>query len=95
MAGTAHDVVTRCRVSGVRIFVLATMALTVAMSFVNGSPRVMAVTFPIDLVPLLDDVLLVVTLAAVVGFQRFYGRSALRRNGLRMRGVHVERLAPA
>jgi hypothetical protein len=56
----------------------------------------MAATLPIDLVPLLDDALLVVTLAALVGHQRHYGRAYLRRHGLRMHGVHLSRVdAPA
>ncbi len=49
----------------------------------------MALTLPIDLVPVLDDVLLVVLLVFLVVVQRVYGRTILRRAGLRMNGVHV------
>ncbi|MGW7491572.1 VC0807 family protein [Streptomyces sp. NPDC054786] len=161
-----HGVVTRRRIGGVQLFMLGTMALTVAMSFVTGSPRmllirngwgmaalgvwmlltllsrrpflyeaarvvldepkqrdwelswdrhppfrrllwvcsafwgiaclldaglrvVMAMTMPIDQVPALDDALLAVTLAVILLFQRYYGRSYLRRNGLRRDGVRI------
>jgi membrane-bound ClpP family serine protease len=164
-----HGLVVERRVSGITVFVLGAMVLTVAMSFVSGSPRVllirnawgtcalgvwalitlwgrrpflyeamrvisdrdkqqrweanwrdhppfrqvlriatavwgaalladaalrvvMAATLPIDAVPLLDDVLLVVTLAALLAFQRLYGRAYLRRHGLRLRGVELVRL---
>lgn len=50
---------------------------------------VMAATFPVDLVPLLDDVLLVVNIGAILLFQRFYGRRFLRRRGLRLEGVDL------
>ncbi|MBF8185793.1 hypothetical protein ITP53_08565 [Nonomuraea sp. K274] len=170
-AGRAvHGIVTERRVSGTTMFVLGAMALTVVMSFVTGSPRVllirdawgsaalglwalisllgrrpflyegtrmfldpgkqeiwasnwerfpefrhalravtavwgvafladtgvrvvMAMALPIDLVPLLDDVLLVVTLLVLVAFQRLYGRVCLRRHGLRIRGVEMSRIA--
>ena len=161
-----HSIVTQRRVSGVTLFVLCSMVLTVAMSLVTGSPRVllirdawataafgiwmltslltrhpflyegtrvlldegrqrvwtgnwerypqlrhalrvstavwggafladtavrvwMAATLPVDLVPLLENVLLVVTIAVVLVFQRVYGRAHLRRHGLQMRGVHL------
>lgn len=48
----------------------------------------MAVTLPIDAVPILDDVALVLVLAVLLVFQRVYGRTHLRRHGIRMRGVH-------
>lgn len=166
LAGLVHGLVTEGRVSGVRLFVLGTMTLTVAMSLITGSPRVllirnawgmaalgvwmlltlfarrpflyeaarvvftedrqrvwarnwdrypplrrllwtlsacwgvacladaclrvvMATTLPIDLVPILDDVLLVVTLATILLVQRAYGRPYLRRNGLRLRGADI------
>ena len=169
-AGAVREIAARRRVSGVHLFVLATMALTVAVSFLSGSPRAllirncwgmaalglwiaaslltrrpflyeaarvvldedrqrtwesnweryaafrrllwvcsafwavacladtalritMAATLPVDLVPLLDDVLLVFTLAVILVFQRLWGRSYLRRNGLRIRGVRISALA--
>ncbi|HEX8865337.1 MAG TPA: VC0807 family protein [Lentzea sp.] len=49
----------------------------------------MALTLPIDLVPVLDDVLLVVLLVVLVAVQRVYGRAILRQAGLRINGVHV------
>jgi uncharacterized membrane protein len=49
----------------------------------------MALTLPIDLVPALDDALLVVLLAVLVVTQRVYSRSVIRRAGLRINGVHV------
>ncbi|MEV5498388.1 VC0807 family protein [Nonomuraea fuscirosea] len=164
-----HGIVTKRRVSGVALFVLATMSLTVAMSFVTGSPRVllvrnawgtaalamwmlltllrahpflyeartfmppdqqaswdagwrrfpafrqllrrltaiwgaafaadaairvlMALTLPIDLVPALDDGLLVVTLAFLVATQRLYGGRHLRKHGLGRRGAEIYRLS--
>ncbi|MEU7738910.1 VC0807 family protein [Nonomuraea sp. NPDC049158] len=164
-----HDLIVERRISGITVFVLGTMMLTVAMSFISGSPRVllirnawgtgalglwalitlcgrrpflyeamrvisdrdkqqqwemnwrdhppfrhvlriatamwgaalladaalrvvMAATLPVDAVPLLDDVLLIVTLAALLVFQRLYGRAYLRRHGLRLRGVELARL---
>ncbi|MFG2140854.1 VC0807 family protein [Streptomyces sp. NPDC048650] len=161
-----HGVVARRRVGGLQIFMLATMALTVAMSFVTGSPRamlirngwgmaalggwmlitllsrrpflyeaarvvldedrrrtwrlnwerhppfrrllwvcsafwgaaclvdtvlrvVMAMTLPIDLVPILDDALLAATVVVILLFQRLHGRSFLRRHGLRRDGVQI------
>jgi len=158
------------RVSGVRLFVLGTMAVTVAGSFVTGSPRALllrgailtgalgffllgtlffrrpflyeagrvvfdedgrrawaenwdrilpfrrllwrislvwgiacladavlrigiAMLLPVDVVPLLDDGLLVVTLLALVAFQHFYGRAYLRRNGLRRQGARIVALS--
>jgi len=53
---------------------------------------VMAATLPVDAVPLLDDVLLIVTLAALLVFQRLFGRAYLRGHGLRLRGVELVRL---
>ncbi|HZE41025.1 MAG TPA: VC0807 family protein [Stackebrandtia sp.] len=165
-AGAVRDFVAERRVGGVRIFVLGTMALTVAMSFVSGNPRVLlirngwgtaalggwmlvtllarrpflyeaarvvfdedkrqiwerdweqyppfrrllrictalwgvafladaavrvilAFSLPVDAVPALDDVLLVVTIAVILVLQRVYGRSYMKRHGLRMRGVHI------
>jgi hypothetical protein len=162
----AHSLITRRRVGGVQIFMLGVMALTVAMSFVTGSARVLlirnawgmaalggwmaftllarrpflyeagrvvfdeeqrrawsaswerhtafrnllwtsslvwavaclldaglrvvlAMTMPVDAVPALDNGLLVVTLAVILLFQRFYGRSYLRRHGLRREGTAV------
>ncbi|MEU6788486.1 VC0807 family protein [Nonomuraea angiospora] len=164
--GAVRHIVTKHRVGGLQLFTLGTMSLTVAMSFVTGSPRlllirngwgmaaigvwmlctllfrrpflyeatrivvnedkqrmlrqnwdrypafrrllwicsafwgiacladtavrvVMAITLPIDLVPALDDALLVVTLLVIVAFQRFFGRAYLRRNGLRSRGLLI------
>ena len=55
----------------------------------------LAMTLPIDVVPVLDDVLLVVTLVVLVVFQRWYGRPYLRRHGLRLRGVHLTADEPA
>ncbi|MDT7785308.1 MAG: hypothetical protein QOF58_3727, partial [Pseudonocardiales bacterium] len=49
----------------------------------------MALTLPIDLVPVLDDVLLVVLLLVLVVVQRVYSRTVMRRAGLRINGVHV------
>lgn len=49
----------------------------------------MALTLPIDLVPVLDDVLLVVLLVLLVVVQRVYSRTVMRRAGLRINGVHV------
>ncbi|MFD2419814.1 VC0807 family protein [Amycolatopsis pigmentata] len=169
-ASAVRDIVVDHRVSGVRVFVLGAMVLTVAISFVTGSPRVllirnawgtaalgvfllaslltrrpflfeagnivfdenkrriwarnwenfpafrslllrcsaiwglasladagvrvaMAMTLPVDVVPVLDDVLLVLTLAFLVAVQRFYGRAHLRRNGLRLNGVEILPLA--
>ncbi|MGW6276204.1 VC0807 family protein [Kribbella sp. NPDC055071] len=165
-AATVVHVIRERRVGGIQLFVLGTMVVTVAVSFISGNPRVllirngwgtaalgiwcllslaarrpflyeggrlilppekaeqwaqnweshevfrnvlrtctavwgvaflvdaavrvvMAATLPIDVVPLLDDVLLVVTLVALVVFQRTYARSRLHRDGLRLRGVRV------
>lgn len=49
----------------------------------------MALTLPIDLVPVLDDALLVVLLAILVVVQRVYSRAVLRRAGLHINGVHI------
>jgi hypothetical protein len=49
----------------------------------------MALTLPIDLVPVLDDLLLVVLLVILVVVQRVYSRTIMRRAGLRINGVHV------
>jgi hypothetical protein len=54
-----------------------------------GLRVLMAFTLPIDLVPVLDNVLLVLTLGMIVIFQRIYGRRYLRRHGLRLQGVQV------
>ncbi|MEU9119070.1 VC0807 family protein [Streptomyces sp. NPDC048506] len=165
-AGMVRGLVTERRIGGLQLFMLAAMGLTVAMSFVTGSPRlllirngwgmaaigvwmlctllsrrpflyeatrivvnedkqrtvkanwerypafrrmlwicsafwgiaclidstariVLAMTLPVDLVPVLDDVLLGVTLLAILAFQRFFGRAYLRRNGLRSRGLTI------
>lgn len=57
---------------------------------VDAALRVlMAATFPVDLVPLLDDVLLVVNIGAILLFQRLYGRRFLRQRGLRLQGVDL------
>lgn len=53
----------------------------------------MALTLPIDLVPALDDGLLVVTLVALVAVQRLYGRRYLREHGLGRRGAEIYRLS--
>ncbi|MFI7034315.1 VC0807 family protein [Microbispora rosea] len=164
--GAVRRIVTERRAGGLDVFTLGTMGLTVAMSFVTGSPRlllirngwgmaaigvwmlctllfrrpflyeatrivvdedkrhtlevnwerypafrrllwicsafwglacladtavrvVMAMTLPIDLVPVLDDVLLAVTVLVILSFQRFFGRAFLRRNGLRSRGLLI------
>jgi uncharacterized membrane protein len=50
---------------------------------------VMALTLPIDLVPALDDALLVVLLVLLVVVQRLYARFVMRRAGLRINGLHV------
>ena len=50
---------------------------------------VMALTLPVDVVPLLDDVLLVVVIAAMFAFQRIVGRRMLRSAGLRIEGTRV------
>ncbi|TQL66488.1 hypothetical protein FB381_0350 [Nocardioides albertanoniae] len=50
---------------------------------------VMALTLPVDVVPLLDDLLLVVVIAAMFVFQRVVGRRMLRRAGLRLDGTRV------
>ncbi|MCX2731176.1 hypothetical protein OOZ19_13065 [Saccharopolyspora sp. NFXS83] len=164
LVGAAQQIRAERRISGVTIFVLATMLLTVLMSFVAGSPRVllvrdawgtaalglwllatlflrrpflyegtrlvsdadqretweaswersaplrrllrvgtavcgcafladaalrvlMALYLPIDVVPLLDDVLLVVTLLALAVAMRRGGRAYLRGRGLRLQGT--------
>jgi hypothetical protein len=57
---------------------------------VDAGVRVaMAMALPIDIVPVLDDVLLVVSLAILMVVQRVYGRAYLRRNGLRLDGVEI------
>ncbi|MFF4603988.1 VC0807 family protein [Streptomyces sp. NPDC001339] len=169
--GAVRGLVTERRIGGLQLFLLGTIALTVAMSFVTGSPRlllirngwglaaigvwilctllsqrpflyeatrvvvdkgkqrtlagnwdrypafrrmlwissafwgvaclidstariVMAMTLPIDLVPVLDDVLLGVTVLAILAFQRFFGRAYLRCNGLRSRGLTITPINP-
>ncbi|WP_328285937.1 VC0807 family protein [Streptomyces sp. A1-5] len=169
-AGMVRGLVTERRIGGLQLFMLAAMGLTVAMSLVTGSPRlllirngwgmaaigvwmlctllsrrpflyeatrivvdedkqqtlkdnwdrypafrrmlwicsafwgvaclidstvrvVLAMTLPVDLVPVLDDVLLGVTLLAILAFQRFFGRAYLRRNGLRSRGLTITPIA--
>ena len=148
VAGVVHGIIVERRIGGLQIFMLGTMGLTVAMSFVTGSPRlllirngwgmaaigvwmlctllsgrpflyaatrivvdedrqrtleanwdrypafrrvmwicsafwgvaclvdstvrvILAMTLPVDLVPVLDDVLLAVTVLAILAFQRF------------------------
>ncbi|WP_407555358.1 VC0807 family protein [Streptomyces sp. Pv4-95] len=170
LVGAVRGIVTERRIGGLQIFILGTMGLTVAMSFVTGSPRlllirngwgmaaigvwmlctlltrrpflyeatrvvvdedrqrmleanwdrypafrrmlcicsafwgvaclidstvrvVLAMTLPVDLVPVLDDVLLGVTVLAILAFQRFFGRAYLRRNGLHSRGVMITPIA--
>lgn len=170
--GAVRGLIAERRISGVRLFVLGTMAVTVAGSFVTGSPRALllrgavltvalgffllatlffrrpflyeaarvvfdeekqrvwernwddfppfrqllwrisliwgiacladaairvavALLLPVDIVPVLDDGLLVVTLLTLVVVQRLYGRSFLRRNGLRLDGVRIVPLAEA
>jgi hypothetical protein len=165
-AAAVLHVIRERRIGGIQVFVLGTMLVTVGMSFISGSPRVLlfrngwgtaalgiwclvtlkarrpflyeagrltfppekaeqwaqswdthqvfrdllrtctavwgvaflvdavvrvvlAATLPIDAVPVLDDVLLVVTLLALVIFQRTYARSRLQRNGLRMNGAQL------
>lgn len=169
-AGMVRGLVTERRIGGLQLFMLGAMGLTVAMSFVTGSPRlllirngwgmaaigvwmlctllsrrpflyeatrivvdedkqqalkvnwdrypafrrmlwicsafwgvaclvdsavrvVLAMTLPVDVVPVLDDVLLGVTLLAILAFQRFFGRDYLRRNGLRSRGLMITPIA--
>lgn len=169
-AGAVRGLVVERRVGGLQVFMLGTMGLTVAMSFVTGSPRlllvrngwgmaavgvwmlgtvaarrpflyeatrivvdldgqrrlaanwdrypafrrmlrmcsafwgaaclldsalraVLAMTLPVDLVPVLDDVLLGVTVLAILAFQRFFGRGYLRRHGLHSRGLVVTPVA--
>jgi hypothetical protein len=58
-----------------------------------GLRVIMAVSLPVDLVPVLDDALLVVTIGVLLLFQRLYGRAYLRRHGLRLRGVHLSPVA--
>lgn len=168
--GAVHGIVTRRRIGGVQLFILGTMTLSVALSFITGSPRTllirngwgmaalgvwmlctllsrrpflyeaarvvfdeskqrdwelnwehcapfrrllwvcsafwgiaclldaalrvtMAMTLPIDQVPALDNGLLVVTLVVLLLFQRVYGRSYLRRHGLRRRGAVIAPIA--
>jgi hypothetical protein len=55
----------------------------------------MALTLPIDLVPALDDILIAVTIAAILAIQRFYGRSFLRRHGLRLHGAEIVPTVPS
>lgn len=162
-----HTLATSRKVNGVSVFVLATMTLTVLMSLVSGSARVllvrdawataamglwflatllarkpliyegarlifddakrqawdenwqrfpefrramrvctavwagafllhtlirvgMALWLPIDVVPATEPVLLALTVLALVVFHRYYGRSFLRRHGLRWNGVKLE-----
>ncbi|WP_255949303.1 VC0807 family protein [Streptomyces odontomachi] len=169
-AGAVRGLVAERRIGGLQVFMLLAMGLTVAMSFVTGSPRlllirngwgmaaigvwmlctllsrrpflyeatrivvdedrrrmleanwerhpafrrllwicsafwgaaclldsalrtVLAMTLPIDLVPVLDDALLAVTVLAILAFQRFFGRGYLRRHGLRSRGLVITPLA--
>jgi hypothetical protein len=47
---------------------------------------ILAMTMPIDLVLVLDDVLLAATVAVILLFQRLYGRSFPRRGGWRRDG---------
>ncbi|MFC9738523.1 VC0807 family protein [Streptomyces noursei] len=170
VAGAVRGIVCERRIGGLQLFMLGTMGLTVAVSFVTGSPRLMlirngwgmaaigvwmlctllaprpflyeatrivvdedrqrtleanwdrypafrrmlwicsafwavaclsdsavrvvlAMTLPVDLVPALDEVLLGITVLAILAFQRFFGRSYLRRNGLRSRGLTITPLA--
>ncbi|MEU3711964.1 VC0807 family protein [Streptomyces catenulae] len=61
---------------------------------VDSAVRVaLAMTLPIDVVPVLDEVLLAVTLVTLFAVQRLFGRAYLRRNGLRREGVAVLPLA--
>ena len=61
-----------------------------ALFLLDAALRVgMALTLPIDLVPALDDALVAVTVAAILIVQRLYGRSFLRRHGLRLRGAEI------
>jgi uncharacterized membrane protein YfcA len=53
---------------------------------------VLALQLPVDTVPAFDTALLVVTLAVLLAVQRFYGRAALRRHGLRLNGLTVEEI---
>ncbi len=50
---------------------------------------VMALTLPIDVVPLLDDLLLVVVVIALPALQRVVGRRMLRNAGLRLQGTTI------
>lgn len=167
-ARAVYTLSTERRVSGVTVFVLGAMILTVAMSFIAGSSRVllirdawgmaamglwmlitllarrpflyeaaqlvfsenqreawaanwegstefrhvlrvctgiwgvaflvdtgfrvmMAAWWPIDLVPILENVLLVITVLALIAFQTVYGRAYLRRRGLRIQGAELVR----
>jgi len=60
-----------------------------------GIRAVLVLTLPVDAVPAAELVLLLVTLAALVVVQRLVGRTFLRRNGLRMRGVEISPTAAA
>ncbi|MEO6084209.1 MAG: VC0807 family protein [Umezawaea sp.] len=65
-------------------------ALWAAACLADAGVRVvLALTLPVDVVPALDGVLLVVTLVVLVVIQRVFGRAFLRRHGLRMRGVEI------
>ncbi|WP_020638131.1 VC0807 family protein [Amycolatopsis balhimycina] len=60
-----------------------------------GLRAVIVLVLPIDAVPAAELVLLLVTLAALVVVQRVFGRTFLRRHGLRMRGVEISPTAAA
>ncbi|GAA3525406.1 hypothetical protein GCM10022222_05320 [Amycolatopsis ultiminotia] len=62
----------------------------------DASLRVVAaMVLPVDVVPVLDDVLLVVTLAVLLLVQRVYGRAYLRGKGLCLNGVEIRPLGAA
>ncbi|SFS71438.1 VC0807 family protein [Saccharopolyspora flava] len=61
-----------------------------AMFLLDSAGRVvMALTLPIDLVPLLDDVLVVVVIVLLLAFQRIVGRRMLRNAGLKLSGTTI------
>ncbi|WP_406689772.1 VC0807 family protein [Saccharopolyspora sp. ID03-671] len=61
-----------------------------AMFLLDAAGRVvMALTLPVDVVPLLDDVLLVVVVVLLLAFQRIVGRRMLRNAGLRLSGTTI------
>lgn len=65
-------------------------ALWGALFLLDAVLRVaMAFTLPVDLVPALDDALIAVTIIVILLVQRTYGRSFLRKHGLRLRGVDI------